>query len=213
MRTQLNDRIKRIFGGNYFEMVPFAGGPWEVPDDTSDGRPRLVVMSYDGVTAGTAVESVPELVAHIFERKNAEGSAFRELRNNLLFVVADEDKVAEMRRTMVRRLALLELRKPERLGDLAQHQKDKILELDEKSEQAVAGAIQQCYQHVFYPSRIRLPRAEVDLAHTVVAVHQAADTPGAGQVQIQRTLREQRSSVRVRMSPISQLYPRQDPVA
>ena len=74
-------------------MIPFPAGPWEVPDDTGDGRPRLVVMSYDGVTAGAAVESVPDLVAQIFARKNAEGSAFRELRNNLLFAVADEDKV------------------------------------------------------------------------------------------------------------------------
>ena len=57
--AKLNDCIKRIFRGNYFEMIPFAGGPWEVPDDTGDGRPRLVVMSYDGVWAGTAVESVP----------------------------------------------------------------------------------------------------------------------------------------------------------
>ena len=192
VRDQLNDRIKRIFGGNNFEMIPFAGGPWEVPDDTGDGRPRLVMMSYDGVTAGTAVESVPDLVAQIFARKNADGNAFRELRNNLLFVVADDDKIAQMRRAMVHRLALVELRKPERLGDLAEHQKARILEFDEKSEHAVAGAIQQCYQHVFYPSKNRLPRAEVDLAHTAVAVHQAADSPGAGQVQILRTLREQK---------------------
>jgi len=192
VRGQLNDRIKRIFGGNYFEMIPFAGGPWEVPDDTGDGRPRLVVMSYDGVTAGTAVESVPDLVAQIFARKNAEGSSFRELRNNLLFAVADEDKVAEMRRAMVRRLALAELRKPERLGDLAEHQKAKILELEERSESQVAVAIQQCYQHVFYPSRNRLPRADVDLAHTALALHNTSDSPGAGQVQILRTLREQK---------------------
>jgi hypothetical protein len=192
VRAELNDRIKRIFGGNYFEMIPFAGGPWEVPDDTGDGRPRLVVMSYDGVTAGTAVESVPDLVAQIFARKNAEGSAFRELRNNLLFAVADDDKVAEMRRAMVRRLALAELRKPERLGDLAEHQKAKILELEERSESQVAVAVQQCYQHVFYPSRNRLPRADVDLAHTALALHNTSDSPGAGQVQILRTLREQK---------------------
>ncbi|MGO9450591.1 MAG: DUF499 domain-containing protein [Candidatus Binataceae bacterium] len=192
VRAELNDRIKRIFGGNYFEMIPFAGGPWEVPDDAGDGRPRLVVMSYDGVTAGTAVESVPDLVAQIFSRKNAEGSAFRELRNNVLFAVADEDKVAEMRRAMVRRLALAELRKPERLGDLAEHQKAKILELEERSESQVAVAIQQCYQHVFYPSRNRLPRADVDLAHTALALHNTSDSPGAGQVQILRTLRDQK---------------------
>jgi hypothetical protein len=192
VRVELNDRIKRIFGGTFFEIIPFAAGPWDVPDDIGDGRPRLAVMSYDGVTAGTAVESVPDLVAQIVARKNADGSAFRELRNNLLFAVADEDKVAEMRRAMVRRLALAELRKPERLADLAEHQKAKILELEERSESQVAVAIQQCYQHVFYPSRNRMPRAEVDLAHTALALHNTSDSPGAGQVQILRTLREQK---------------------
>lgn len=93
---------------------------------------------------------------------------------------------------MVRRLALAELRKPERLADLAEHQKAKILELEERSESQVAVAIQQCYQHVFYPSRNRLPRAEVDLAHTALALHNTSDSPGAGQVQILRTLREQK---------------------
>lgn len=75
----------------------FAGGPWEVNDDIARGA-RLVVMSYDGVVAGAAVESAPDLIKQIFLRKNAEGSAFRQLRNKLLFVVADEDKVVETHR-------------------------------------------------------------------------------------------------------------------
>ena len=78
------------------------------------------------------------------------------------------------------------------MSDLAEHQKAKILELEERSESEVAVAIQQCYQHVFYPSRNRLPRAEVDLAHTALALHNTSDSPGAGQVQILRTLREQK---------------------
>ena len=54
----------------------------------------------------------------------------------------------------------------------------------------VATAIQQCYRHVFYPSRQRLPGSPVDLAHAAVDIHSASETPGSGQQQIVRTLRE-----------------------
>ena len=52
-RAQLNDRIRGIFGGKTFEAVPFPGGPFDVPDEVSDGRPKLAVLAYDGVTIHT----------------------------------------------------------------------------------------------------------------------------------------------------------------
>ncbi len=54
----------------------------------------------------------------------------------------------------------------------------------------VATAIQQCYRHVFYPSRQRLPGSPVDLAHAAVDIHSASEKPGSGQQQVVRTLRE-----------------------
>ena len=45
-RAQLNDRIKSIFGGAVFNLYPFPGGPYEVPDDAGDGKPALVLMGY-----------------------------------------------------------------------------------------------------------------------------------------------------------------------
>ena len=58
-RVQLNDRIREIFGGRVFETSVFPGGPFDVPDDVGDGRARLVVLSYDGVTIGATVDRVP----------------------------------------------------------------------------------------------------------------------------------------------------------
>ena len=46
-RGELNDRIRQIFGGNTFDMVPFPGGPFDVPDEVGSGRPKLVVLGYD----------------------------------------------------------------------------------------------------------------------------------------------------------------------
>ena len=88
------------------------------------------------------------------------------------------------------RLALQELKKPERLADLAEHQQDQVREMEARSEHELAIAIQQCYRHVFYPSRNRVGASEVDLAHSAIDIQSTSDQPGAGQHQIVRALRD-----------------------
>lgn len=190
LRNQLNDRIKTIFCGQVFEAVPFPGGPFDVPDDVGDGRPRLAVMSYDGVSVGgSSIEEVPDIIARIHQRKGSDGSAFRILRNNVVFVAAEEAKIEDMRGSMARRLALLELKKPERLAQLAEHQQAKVRELESKSETAVAISIQQTYRHVFYPSKVGAI-GTTELGHTAIEISSASEKPGSGQQQIVRGLRE-----------------------
>ena len=63
-------------------------------------------------------------------------------------------------------------------------------ELEARSEQELAIAIQQCYRHVFYPSRNRVGASDVDLAHSAIDIHSTSDKPGAGQQQIVRALRD-----------------------
>ena len=155
-----------------------------------DGRPKLVVLAYDSVTIGSSVENVPELIGRIYTRKGSEGSALRALRNNLVFVAADDARKEEMRRKTYHRLALRELKKPERLSDLAEHQQAKVREMESRSEHELALAIQQCYRHIFYPSRHRVGTSDVDLAHSAIDVHSTSDQPGAGQQQIVRALRD-----------------------
>ena len=186
-RAELNDRIGQIFKGGTFDAIRFPGGPFDVPDDVGNGRPKLVVLAYDAVTIGTE-EDIPALVRRIYLRKGSDGSALRLLRNNVVFVVADEARKAEMRRHASRRLALRGLKKPERLAHLAEHQRDKVCELEARSEQELALAIQQCYRHVFYPSRHRVESADVDLAHSAIDTHSTSDQPGAGQRHIARVL-------------------------
>lgn len=112
------------------------------------------------------------------------------MRNNLVFIVADESRTDEMRRKMARRLALNELKKPERIAELAEHQRAKVRELEGRAEAEVAIAIQQCFRHLFYPSRNRITGASVDLAHSALDIHSASERPGAGQQQVVRALRE-----------------------
>ena len=207
-RAELNDRIRRIFAGTTFEAIPFPGGPFDVPDEVGDGRPRLIVLAYDGVVIGTAVESVPELVERIYARRGTEGAALRALRNNLVFVVADDARKEEMRRAAVRRLALRALQQAERMADLAEHQQANIRELESRSEHVLAIAIQQCYRHIFYPSRNRVEPSGVDLAHSAIDLHAASDQPGAGQQQVVRALRDLRKLRLAEDEPDSPAYVR-----
>ena len=173
-RKELNDRICGVFEGRTLDAAPFPGGPFDVADEVADGRPKLVVLGYEAVTIGSSVESVPALIERICARKGAEGSALRVLRNNLVFVAADEARKEDMRRKARRRLALREMKKPERLVELAEHQQAQVREMELRSKQELALAIQQCYRHVFYPSRNRIGTSDVDLAHTAIDTHSAS---------------------------------------
>ena len=96
------------------------------PTRSATAGRKLIVLSYDGLTIGSSVENVPDLIERIYTRKGSEGSALRRLRNHVVFVVADGARKAEMRRKTYHRLALRELKKPERLIDLPVHQQAKV---------------------------------------------------------------------------------------
>ena len=161
-----------------------------MPDEVGDGRPKLVVFAYDGLAVGETVDEVPELIERVYANKGADGSALRALCNHLVFVAADEHAADVMRRRMTSGLALQRLKAPERLVDLAAHQQEKIRDREARSEQKLAIAIQQCYRHVFYPSRNRIGTHGVDLAHTAIDIPSASNQPGAGQQQVARALRD-----------------------
>lgn len=191
VRAELKDRIKRLFSGKNLNLVAFPGGPWDVPDKPIDNRPNLVVVGYEAVVIGSTVKSVPELIEQIFTRKGNEATEVRLQRNNLVFVVADEREVELMRRSAIRRLALIEMKKPERIKLLPDHQKDKVNELERQSELELSLSVQNCYQHVFFPSKAGIKPSIAELAHTVVDIPEAANQLGDGHSQVVQHLRKQ----------------------
>jgi hypothetical protein len=188
VRTQLNDRIKSIFNGTTFQLTAFPSIPNEVPDESGNGRPTLAVINYDADEVDGENVTLPGLVRKLYRERGAAGDVRRN-RNNLVFVVVDAQRKEDMKRKMIRRLALEDLRRPERLNDLAEHQQDRLKEWYQRSEQELAVAIQQAYRHVFYPSRNRVEGADVELAHASVEVQSASANPGDGQRQVVRALR------------------------
>lgn len=192
LRSELDDRVSEIFSGETFDLNKYPAGPYDVPDEIGDGRPKLAVLSYDGVSLGDSDEKLPELIERIYMRRGAEGASLRILRNNLVFVVAAESRREGMREKMKRRLALREIVKPERITDLATHQQEKVRELEGQSEQEVAMAIQDCYRHVFYPSGVQIETGEVGLTHAVIEEEASSVNPGSGQQRIIQILRDQK---------------------
>ncbi len=186
-RNLLQDRIRTIFAGKSFNLISFAGGAYDVADDVGDGKPSLVLISYDAETVRNEAVTVPQLVENIYRTQGSQGK-FRQLQNNLVFLVADDASRDEMKNKMLYRLALEAMRSPDRLGQLPEHQQDKVNELYKKSEQELAIIIQQCYRHLFYPSRNRLDGASVDLAHTAFDLPSASQRPGNGQQEIVQAL-------------------------
>jgi len=188
VRSELSSRIRFLYLQGEFQLIAFPAAPVDVPDEIGSGKPLLALMSYDSVSVGTAVDAVPELIARIHKNVGSDGAGFRKLRNNLIFVVAEEAKINEMRREMARYLALQELIKPQRMNELAQHQQNTLLEWSRKAGGRVNTAIQLCYRHIFYPSRQPLS-PETELAHSAIEVTQN-DTLDSGQRPPTQVLRE-----------------------
>jgi hypothetical protein len=179
-----------------------------VGDDLGDGRPQLVVISYDAETVRPETQRLPQLVERIFEHTGSQ-DAFRQNRNNLVFLVADEQQREIMKQRMVRRLALDAMRAPDVKKQLAEHQQEKLEEYYQRSEQELAIAIQQCYRHLFFPSRTnKVEGTAVDLAHTSLDIHSASERPGSGQVQVLRALSDNRKLLRDDDAPLAPMYVR-----
>jgi hypothetical protein len=206
-RNELQDRIREIFKGNTFNLIPFAGGAYDVADDVGDGKPNLVLISYDAETVRNEAVTVPQLVENIYTTQGSQGK-YRDLKNNLVFLVADDATRDEMKEKMVYRLALEAMKTPDNLAQLPEHQQDKVKELHQKSEQELAIIIQQCYRHLFYPSKNRLDNANVDLAHIVFDLPAASERPGNGQLSVNKALQDAQKLLTANSEPPAPNYVR-----
>lgn len=192
-RARLREEIRGVFREQRFELVPFARFPSEIPDDADKkGLPRLVVLDHEEVTVERQGEKIPDLVVRLFEKKGTEGVATRELRNHLVFLVADGPDARHMKERTRSRIALERLKAAHRISDFAEHQQREIREREKQSVQGLAVAIQQCYRHLFYPSRVGTPDPGIHLRQSVLDRPAPANKPGAGQSAIVNLLQRTR---------------------
>jgi hypothetical protein len=184
VRTQLHDRISELFKGRTFNAVPFASDGYDLPDDDGNSKPYLAIIGYDAAELAADSVIVPPLVERLFNFKSG-GGEWRKKKNNVVFLLVDATRKAEMHQQMIRHLALKTLQYYE---GLAAHQQATVKELYERSKSAAVSAIQQAYRHVLYPAKHHLDGAAVELAHSAIELPSAGAQPGDGEKQVVRQL-------------------------
>jgi hypothetical protein len=191
LRTELNERIRNLFGaaGGSFSLQAFPAGAYEVDDTVGDGRPSLVLLHHDAFAINADPQGLPPLIEEIFKFKGTDRK-LRELRNNLVFVVADERQVKNMKDRIRRRLALAKLKGTDRINQLAPHQQEKVKEEYRKSSLQCAEAILHCYRHLFFPYNVPMAGTTEPIAHAAIEIPEASDSPGNAQLHIARVMRE-----------------------
>ncbi|MFI5454978.1 MAG: ATP-binding protein [Isosphaerales bacterium] len=174
-KSELDDRIQKVWKKGVFAPEYFPSEAADVDDDSQ--LPKLVVVHYDAANVkATEASMPPDLVVKLFEHKGSM-EEYRTYKNNLVFLVADEDQVERMVDVAQQYLATRRITNdPERIQEFNKAQADKLKQMAEAAELDLRVAITKCYRHMYYPSADAL-RKNSNLAH------QALEAEEQGKVQ------------------------------
>jgi hypothetical protein len=178
-KNELDERIHKVWKKGVFAPAYFPSEAADVDDDAQ--LPKLVVLHYDAANVkATEASSPPDLVVKLFEHKGSM-EEYRTYKNNLVFLVADEDQVDRMVDVAQQYLAIRRITNdPERIQEFNKAQAEKLKQMGEAAELDLRVAITKCYRHMYYPSA-DAPRKHSNLAH------QALQAEEQGKVQQDQT--------------------------
>jgi len=148
-KAELERRIRQVWRRSYFEPIYFPSEPGDVDDDAK--LPKLVVMHYDAVSFASKQDELPELVKRIFDRAGAL-TGYRNYKNNLMFLVADQEQVANLVEVVKRYLAINRILADSGRMQEFKEQAKRLKQLGEAAELEVRIAITKTYRYLFYPS-------------------------------------------------------------
>ena len=149
-KAELDGRIRQVWKMGYFKPAYFPSEAGDVDNDAD--KPKLVVIHYDAATSNVGAAAPPDLVRKIFDHAGAlEG--YRTYKNNVLFLVADEDQVENMVQVAQRYLAIGRITgDAERMGEFHEEQRKKLKKMGEAAELDVRVAVTKAYKYLYYPS-------------------------------------------------------------
>jgi uncharacterized protein DUF499 len=174
-KAELDERIQKVWKKGVLNPLYFRGEAAEVDDDAQP--PKLVVLHYDAANVkATDAAAPPDLVLKLFEHKGSM-EEYRTYKNNLVFLVADEDQIDRMVDVAQSYLAIRRiLTDPERLQEFNKPQAEKLKQMGEAAELDLRVSITKCYRHLYYPSADALKK-------TGHLAHQALTADEQGKVQ------------------------------
>lgn len=172
-KAELDERIKRIWKKGAFLPVFFPAEAGDVDDDAQ--APKLVIVHYDAAKVNSAqTASPPDLVVKIFERKGTQ-EEYRTYKNNLVFLVADEDQIDRMVEVAQRYLAAQRIMGDvDRMAEFSKEQKDKLKKMAEAAELELRVAVTKAYRHLYYPSA-DAPKRAANLAHYLLQAEEQGE--------------------------------------
>ncbi len=164
-KAELDQRIRQVWKSGVLHVVPFPQEASDVDDDA--GLPKLAILHYDAATVTATEPAPPELACKIASHAGTlEG--YRRFRNNVLFLVADGERVDDVVETAQRYLAIARITgDTERMGEFSEQQRKKLKKMGEAAELEVRVAITRAYRHLYFP-RADAPQRDANLAHEML---------------------------------------------
>lgn len=201
-KAELDRRIKLIWQKGVFEPIYFPNEAADVDDDAK--APKIVVIHYDAASTTSTAAAPPDLVRKIFDHAGALGG-YRIYKNNLVFLVADQDEVDNMVEVARKHLALGRIVSPERLKEFNLEQQKKFKGMFDASELEVRVAVTKAYRHLFYPSA-DAPQANSNLAHESLPAQDQGDVQKDQSAVVLKALRQLDKVLTAEDKPLNSAY-------
>jgi hypothetical protein len=200
-KAELDQRIRQIWKKGIFQPVFFPGEASEVDDDA--GLPKLVIAHYDAATATAADPSPPALLRRLFDHAgSAEG--YRVYKNNLVFLVADQEQVGHMVEVAQKHLAIGRIvGDTARMAEFTEEQRKKLKQMLEASELEVRVAITKAYRYLYYPSSDAAPSY---LARETLPAQEQGDVNADQSATVLRVLRQLEKVLTAEDAPLAAAY-------
>lgn len=149
-KAELDDRIRGVWKKGVFDAEFFPGEAVDLDDDAQ--APKLAVVHYDAAGSNATAKQPPELVLKLFNHAGTQ-EGFRTYKNNVFFLVADQDLSERMVDVVQRHLAIKRIfGDSDRIAEFSDEQKKKLSDMLDASELEVRVAITRAYKHLYYPS-------------------------------------------------------------
>lgn len=203
-KAELEQRIRQVWKTGFLKPVYFASEAGDVDDDAE--KPKLVIIHFDAATS-TADAAPPERVQHIFDHAGSQG-AYRNYKNNVLFLVADKNQVENMVQVARRYLALNRIvGDAARMAEFHEEQRQRLKKMAEAAELEVRVAITKAYQHLFYPSA-DAPQKHSNLKQEVLPAQDQGDVDRDQTNVVLRVLKQLQKVLTAEDSTLSAAYVR-----
>ena len=162
-KSELDERIQKVWKKGVLIPVYFPSEAVAVDDDAQS--PKLVVLHYDAESVKATEAAIPpDLALKLFEHKGSM-EEYRTYKNNLVFLVADQDQVDRMVDVAQQYLATRRIvGDSERMQEFNKQQAEKLKQMQEAAELDLRIAITKAYRHLYYPSA-DAPKKAGMLAH------------------------------------------------